>query len=106
MADRESFIKALQRSVESQSRPSTHETRAVLAGFSKTVPAIRRAISDRNSIPGEKENATAALAALKKSIEDALKAARVELVDPYGNVAVAGFRYDMTADDVIEYCNE
>ena len=28
------------------------------------------------------------------------------LVDPYTNFAVGGFRWDMTAEEVIEYCNE
>ena len=27
------------------------------------------------------------------------------LIEPNGNYAVAGFRYDMTAEDVIAYCN-
>jgi hypothetical protein len=27
------------------------------------------------------------------------------LIDPYRNFAVCGQRYDLTADDVIEYCN-
>lgn len=27
-----------------------------------------------------------------------------QLVDPYLNIAVQGIRFDMTADEVIEYC--
>ena len=28
------------------------------------------------------------------------------LIDLYGNYAVAGFKYDMTPEEVIEYCAE
>jgi hypothetical protein len=28
------------------------------------------------------------------------------LVDPYHNIPVAGFRWDLTAEEVIEYCKE
>ena len=28
------------------------------------------------------------------------------LIEPSGNYAVAGFRYDMTAEEVLEYCTE
>ena len=28
------------------------------------------------------------------------------LVEPSGNYPVAGFRYDMTAEEVLEYCTE